>query len=84
MLAAGWLFVERGLREPAGETLDAWVRAGGTLIACGGAADAIAAAVPCFKNGGQWQDGAILNFGNGPQRLDENGWGYYLAIGWQF
>ena len=37
-----------------------------------------------FKNGGQWQDGAILDFGNGPQRLDENGWGYYLAIGWQF
>lgn len=37
-----------------------------------------------FKHGGQWQDGATLDFGNGPERLDENGFGYYLAAGWQF
>lgn len=37
-----------------------------------------------FRNGGQWRDGAVVDFGDGPQRLDENGWGYYLALGWQF
>lgn len=37
-----------------------------------------------FKNGGQWRDGALFDLGNGPERLDENGFGYYLAVGWQF
>ncbi|HET7314909.1 nucleoside-specific channel-forming protein Tsx [Salinisphaera sp.] len=37
-----------------------------------------------FHNGGQWNDGAVVNFPNGPRRLDQNGWGYYLAVGWKF
>nr|WP_255415827.1 outer membrane protein OmpK [Salinisphaera sp. Q1T1-3] len=26
-----------------------------------------------FKNGGQWRDGAVVDLGNGPERLDETG-----------
>lgn len=37
-----------------------------------------------FHNGGQWRDGATVDFGNGPRQLDQDGWAYYLAVGWKF
>ncbi|MGY2799346.1 nucleoside-specific channel-forming protein [Ewingella americana] len=37
-----------------------------------------------FHNGGQWQDGAELNFGNGNFDVKSTGWGYYAVIGYNF
>lgn len=37
-----------------------------------------------FNNGGQWNDGTRVYFPNGSRHLDQNGWGYYLAVGWKF
>ncbi|SPJ33305.1 nucleoside-specific channel-forming protein Tsx [Kushneria phyllosphaerae] len=37
-----------------------------------------------FHNGGQWNDGSELNFGDGDFRVRSTGWGYYLGVGWQF
>ena len=37
-----------------------------------------------FHNGGQWRDGAKVDFPNGPRRLDQDGWAYYFAVGWKF
>lgn len=37
-----------------------------------------------FHNGGQWNDDAELNFGDGPFHVRSTGWGYYLGVGWQF
>ncbi|UQY43768.1 nucleoside-specific channel-forming protein Tsx [Erwinia sp. PK3-005] len=37
-----------------------------------------------FHNGGQWADGANLNFGDGPFEVKSTGWGYYLVVGYNF
>jgi nucleoside-specific channel-forming protein len=37
-----------------------------------------------FHNGGNWEDGSELNFGDGDFRARSNGWGYYAGIGYQF
>lgn len=37
-----------------------------------------------FHNGGQWADGAELNFGKGPFEVKSTGWGYYLVVGYNF
>ncbi|MCL2894078.1 nucleoside-specific channel-forming protein Tsx [Brenneria tiliae] len=37
-----------------------------------------------FHNGGQWADGAELNFGQGPFEVKSTGWGYYLVVGYSF
>ncbi|PIJ49147.1 nucleoside-specific channel-forming protein Tsx [Erwinia sp. OLTSP20] len=37
-----------------------------------------------FHNGGQWDNGANLNFGNGPFEVKSTGFGYYLVIGYNF
>ena len=37
-----------------------------------------------FHNGGNWEDGSELNFGDGNFRARSNGWGYYAGIGYQF
>lgn len=37
-----------------------------------------------FHNGGQWEDGTELNFGNGPFEVKSTGWGYYLVVGYNF
>lgn len=37
-----------------------------------------------FHNGGQWSDGAELNFGNGNFQVKSNGFGYYLVAGYNF
>ena len=37
-----------------------------------------------FHNGGQWADGAELNFGNGNFDVKSTGWGYYGVIGYNF
>ncbi|SDS74953.1 nucleoside-specific channel-forming protein [Pseudomonas sp. Z003-0.4C(8344-21)] len=37
-----------------------------------------------FHNGGNWDDGSELNFGDGNFRARSNGWGYYAGIGYQF
>ncbi|RKQ97227.1 nucleoside-specific channel-forming protein [Kushneria sinocarnis] len=37
-----------------------------------------------FHNGGQWNDGSELNFGEGPFTVRSTGWGYYFGVGWQF
>ena len=37
-----------------------------------------------FHNGGQWQDGTELNFGNGNFDVKSTGWGYYAVIGYSF
>ncbi|GHC18459.1 nucleoside-specific channel-forming protein Tsx [Kushneria pakistanensis] len=37
-----------------------------------------------FHNGGQWNDGSELNFGDGDFSVRSTGWGYYLGVGWQF
>lgn len=37
-----------------------------------------------FHNGGQWNDGSELNFGDGDFRVRSTGWGYYFGVGWQF
>lgn len=37
-----------------------------------------------FHNGGQWNDGTELNFGNGPFNVKSTGWGYYLVVGYNF
>lgn len=36
-----------------------------------------------FHNGGQW-NGTTLDFGSGPFQNRSTGWGYYLAVGYQF
>ncbi|MCM5703551.1 nucleoside-specific channel-forming protein Tsx [Larsenimonas salina] len=37
-----------------------------------------------FHNGGQWNDDATLDFGDGPFHVRSTGWGYYFGVGWQF
>ncbi len=37
-----------------------------------------------FHNGGNWEDGSELNFGDGDFRARSNGWGYYAGVGYQF
>lgn len=37
-----------------------------------------------FHNGGQWTDGAELDFGKGPFEVKSTGWGYYLVVGYNF
>lgn len=37
-----------------------------------------------FHNGGNWQDGSQLNFGDGDFRGRSDGWGYYAGVGYQF
>ncbi|OWQ34806.1 nucleoside-specific channel-forming protein Tsx [Pseudomonas sp. DrBHI1] len=37
-----------------------------------------------FHNGGHWQDGSQLNFGDGDFRGRSDGWGYYAGVGYQF
>ncbi len=37
-----------------------------------------------FHNGGNWQDGSELNFGDGHFRARSDGWGYYAGVGYQF
>ncbi len=37
-----------------------------------------------FHNGGQWNDGAELNFGKGDFDVRSTGWGYYAVIGYNF
>ncbi|MEY8711505.1 nucleoside-specific channel-forming protein Tsx [Mangrovibacter phragmitis] len=37
-----------------------------------------------FHNGGQWEDGAGLNFGKGDFNVKSTGWGYYLVVGYNF
>ncbi|RDK95978.1 nucleoside-specific channel-forming protein [Enterobacillus tribolii] len=37
-----------------------------------------------FHNGGQWADGAELNFGDGDFKVKSTGWGYYLVVGYNF
>lgn len=37
-----------------------------------------------FHNGGNWEDGSELNFGDGNFRARSNGWGYYAGVGYQF
>ncbi|KEA50124.1 MULTISPECIES: nucleoside-specific channel-forming protein Tsx [Mangrovibacter] len=37
-----------------------------------------------FHNGGQWDDGAGLNFGKGDFNVKSTGWGYYLVVGYNF
>ncbi|MTD40862.1 nucleoside-specific channel-forming protein Tsx [Erwinia sp. CPCC 100877] len=37
-----------------------------------------------FHNGGQWQDGPVMNFGKGDFRVHSTGWGYYLVAGYNF
>lgn len=37
-----------------------------------------------FHNGGQWNDGTELNFGNGNFNVKSTGWGYYAVIGYNF
>ncbi|MCV5591573.1 nucleoside-specific channel-forming protein Tsx, partial [Escherichia coli] len=35
-------------------------------------------------NGGQWNAGEKVNFGDGPFELKNTGWGTYTTIGYQF
>ena len=37
-----------------------------------------------FHNGGQWNDGTELNFGNGSFHVKSNGFGYYAIVGYNF
>ena len=37
-----------------------------------------------FHNGGNWEDGSELNFGEGNFRARSDGWGYYAGVGYQF
>lgn len=37
-----------------------------------------------FHNGGQWKDGATLNFGDGEFQSSSTGWAYYLGVGYSF
>lgn len=37
-----------------------------------------------FHNGGQFKDGATANWGEGDFTQKSNGWGYYVAAGYQF
>ncbi|BCQ91354.1 hypothetical protein SAML1593_23030 [Salmonella enterica] len=37
-----------------------------------------------WHNGGQWRDGAGLDFGDGMFSAESNGWGYYAVIGHNF
>ncbi|SFM86249.1 nucleoside-specific channel-forming protein [Izhakiella capsodis] len=37
-----------------------------------------------FHNGGQWDNGANLNFGNGPFEVKSTGFGYYFVVGYNF
>lgn len=37
-----------------------------------------------FHNGGQWNDNAELNFGNGNFNVKSTGFGYYLVVGYNF
>lgn len=37
-----------------------------------------------FHNGGQWNAGEKVNFGDGPFELKNTGWGTYTTIGYQF
>jgi nucleoside-specific channel-forming protein len=37
-----------------------------------------------FHNGGNWEDGSELNFGDGDFRARSDGWGYYAGVGYQF
>lgn len=37
-----------------------------------------------FHNGGQWEDGAGLNFGKGDFNVKSTGWGWYLVAGYNF
>lgn len=37
-----------------------------------------------FHNGGQWNDNAELNFGNGNFNVRSTGWGGYLVVGYNF
>lgn len=37
-----------------------------------------------FHNGGQWENGAGLNFGKGDFNVKSTGWGYYLVAGYNF
>ncbi|WET40478.1 nucleoside-specific channel-forming protein Tsx [Citrobacter enshiensis] len=37
-----------------------------------------------FHNGGQWNSGEALNFGDGPFELKNTGWGTYTTIGYEF
>ncbi|EAY7621880.1 nucleoside-specific channel-forming protein Tsx [Salmonella enterica] len=37
-----------------------------------------------WHNGGQWRDGAGLDFGDGMFSAESNGWGYYAVIGYNF
>ncbi|MDX7019001.1 outer membrane protein OmpK, partial [Klebsiella aerogenes] len=37
-----------------------------------------------WHNGGQWNDDASLNFGNGDFSVRSTGWGGYLVVGYNF
>ena len=37
-----------------------------------------------WHNGGQWRDGAGLDFGDGMFSAESNGWRYYAVIGYNF
>ncbi|MFT4191991.1 MAG: nucleoside-specific channel-forming protein Tsx [Comamonas sp.] len=37
-----------------------------------------------FHNGGHWQDGATLDYGDGSFRVRSTGWGTYLVAGYSF